>query len=450
MSAEGLRAAEEKMRAADVAPVAVEAFRAAYAKLARGERGLLPEDQVEPVAELPSVADLPRPADGALDGVVIVKLNGGLGTSMGLPGPKSLLPVRGDRTFLDLIVAQTLAARAHTGARLPLVLMNSFRTQADSLAALKRHPDIASDVPAEFLQSQEPKLRADDLGPVEWAADPSLEWCPPGHGDVYTALRASGTLDALRGRGYTHAFLSNADNLGATLDARIPAWMIAEGIPFVSEQCNRTPADRKGGHLVRADGRLVLRETAQVPEADTAAFEDIARHPFFNCNNIWLDLGALAGRDGPLDLPLIANEKTVDPTDPDSTPVVQLETAMGAAISVWKGARALRVARERFVPVKTTNDLLGVRSDAYVLSEDERLVVSPERSGGPLMVDLDPAVYKLLDGFDERFPHGPPSLVACERLAVRGDVSFGAGVIARGAVELAGPDRVPDGAVLQG
>jgi len=438
VSAEGLRAAEEKMSGAGLGPAAVAAFRAAYAKLAAGDSGLLSEAEVEPVTELPSLEDLPEADGDALDRLVVLKLNGGLGTSMGLPGAKSLLAVKDGRSFLELIVAQTLAARARHGARLPLVLMSSFRTRDDSLAALRAHPEIAADVPPDFLQSAEPKLRTDDLTPVEWPREPGLEWCPPGHGDIYTALRASGALDTLLEAGYRYAFLSNSDNLGAVVEPRILAWMAAEEIPFVSEQCHRTATDRKGGHLVHHAGRLVLRETAQVADADRDAYEDIGRHPFFHCNNIWLDLEALAAHAEVLDLPLIVNRKTVDPTDPGSTPVVQLETAMGAAISVWEGARAVRVGRERFVPVKTTNELLAVRSDAYVVDDDGRVTVSPERTLGRLVVDLDPAVYALLGPFEERFPQGPPSLVDCARLVVRGDVTFGAGTVARGRVELSG------------
>jgi UTP--glucose-1-phosphate uridylyltransferase len=148
------------------------------------------------------------------------------------------------------------------------------------------------------------------------------------------------------------------------------------------------------------------------------------------------------------------NRKTVDPGDKDSPAVLQLETAMGAAIDVFDGAAAVRVPRERFAPVKTTNDLLVVRSDAYVLTDDARVVVSPERSlDGLPLVDLDSSYFKLLRDFDARFPSGAPSLVECERLAVEGDVLFGSGVKVRGSVTVAqdGDEqrRIEDGAVLE-
>jgi len=462
VSEEGLRASEAKMRAAGVAEAAITHFRRLYGLLAEGQEGMLPEAEIEPVGELPAVDSLE--ADGAagreaLDRAVIIKLNGGLGTSMGLDRAKSLLEVKDGLSFLDVIAQQTLALRRRHGARLPLVLMNSFRTREDSLAALERYEDLPADVPLDFLQNQIPKIAAEDLQPVSWPADPALEWCPPGHGDVYTALVTSGMLDELLERDYRYAFISNADNLGAVLEPRILAWMAGEEIPFVSEQSGRTPADRKGGHLAQTrDGRLVLRETAQTPEQDKAAFEDVERHRFFNTNSLWVDLRALAGvlerHQGVLELPMIRNAKTVDPSDASSPAVYQLETAMGSAIGVFEGARAVLVPRERFLPVKGTNDLLGLRSDTYVMDADRRVALSPERARGPLVVDLDPDFYKLLGGFEQRFPAGPPSLVDCERLTVRGDVTFGAGVVARGRVEIDrsadGPARLDDGTLLEG
>ncbi len=450
------------MRAAGVAEPAIAAFAQYYRRLEAGETGMLPEAEVEPVAELPDAADLPEPgaeeAAAVLDRAVVIRLNGGLGTSMGMTRAKSLLPVKDGLTFLEVIVRQLLALRARHAARLPLVLMDSFSTREDTLAALDAHPELAVDgLPLDFLQSREPKLSADDLAPATWPADPALEWCPPGHGDLYTSLLTSGLLDALRERGFRWAFVANSDNLGAELDPRILAWIAREAVPFVMEAADRTEADRKGGHLARrADGRLVLRESAQTPDEDQAAFQDVSRHRYFNTNNLWLDLDALASalaeREGVLGLPVIVNRKTLDPRDGDSPPVLQIETAMGAAISVFPGAQAIRVSRSRLVPVKTTSDLLVLRSDRYALDDEARIVAAPGATP-EVFVDLDPAHYRLLGDFEARFPAGAPSLVACERLEVSGDVTFGAGVVARGRVRIRAPDapaRVPDGAVLEG
>jgi UTP--glucose-1-phosphate uridylyltransferase len=461
---EQLERALAKMRADGVAEIAVDTFAHYVERLRAGDTGVLPESEIEPVAELPDADELPADEEGAraaLDRTVVVKLNGGLGTSMGMTGPKSLLEVKDGLTFLDITVRQILDLRERTGAKLPLVLMNSFATRDASLDALARYDALPVEgVPADFVQSKVPKLRADDLEPVSWPADPALEWAPPGHGDLYPSLQSSGMLQALLDAGYEYAFVANVDNLGAVMEPRILAWFARERIPFLMEVADRTQADRKGGHLAqRSDGGLVLREVAQTPDEDLDAFQDIARHRFFNTNTLWVGLRALAAvleeRDGVLGLPMIVNRKTVDPGDRDSPAVLQLETAMGAAIDVFDGARAIRVPRTRFAPVKTTNDLLALRSDAYVLHEDGRIALAPERSGdGAPLVDLDPAHYKLVRDFDDRFAAGVPSLVACERLAVRGDVAFGGGVVVRGSVTIEqgedGQRRIEDGAVLEG
>jgi UTP--glucose-1-phosphate uridylyltransferase len=330
--------------------------------------------------------------------------------------------------------------------------MNSFATRDESLEALERHADLSADLPADFLQSKEPKLLAEDLTPVSWPRNPELEWCPPGHGDLFTSLQTSGVLVAMLERGYRWAFVSSSDNLAAVLDPRILAWMAREDAPFVMEVADRTPADRKGGHIAqrRSGGGLLLREIAQTPDSDLDAFQDIARYRYFNTNTIWFDLHAIG--DMP-PLPLIRNVKTVDPSDKSSPEVVQIETAMGAALGVIEGARALRVPRDRFSPVKTTNDLLALRSDAYEVGSDGRVVLVAERHGSPPDVDLDPDHFKLVADFEPRVAAGAPSLREAQRLVVRGDVTFGADVVIRGDVEIEahdGPLRVEDGTVLEG
>jgi UTP--glucose-1-phosphate uridylyltransferase len=454
MSAEGLQASVEKMRRERVPDVAIATFEHYYRQLEAGESGLIPEDAIEPVRELQDAEALPD-ADAPLDQAVVIKLNGGLGTSMGMDRAKSLLEVKDGLTFLDVIARQVLALREASGARVPLVLMNSFHTRDDSLALLGRYEDLAADVPFDFVQHKEPKLLVDGLMPAEWPPDPGLEWCPPGHGDIYPALLTSGMLATLLEHGYRYAFMSNSDNLGAVLEPRILAWFAAEELPYLAEMTERTPADRKGGHIavLKETGELILRETAQTPEEDMDAFTDVDRHPFFHVNNLWLDLQVLdrllRERDGVMGLPMIVNEKTVDPADSSSPPVYQLETAMGAAIGVFAGARAVRVPRARFVPVKKTSDLLVLRSDAYVLGDGARIELAPSRDRAPL-VELDDDHFKLLADFDARFPAGPPSLVGAERLAVEGDVTFGRDVKVCGDVTVQGPRRVEDGAVLEG
>ena len=443
MNAEGWSAAEAKMRNAGQPEGAIRAFHSAYERLVSGESVVLPSAELEPAGEVPELAELPDadPAT-ALQHVAVIKLNGGLATSMGLRSPKSLLQAREGRSFLDIIIGQTLELRRRHGVRLPLVLMNSEATRAETAAALAHHPELSVGLPLDFLQSMVPKLDAATVGPVSWPREPALEWCPPGHGDVYGALARSGMLTALLDQGFRHAMVSNSDNLGATLDPRIAAHLAATQIPFLMEVVAGTEADRKGGHIARrrADGQLVLRETAQTPPEDLDSFRDFRRWRYYNTNNLWIDLRALAHaleeNHGVLELPLIVNRKTVDPRDPESPRVLQLESAMGAAIGSFPDAQLLCVPRTRFVPVKTTDDLLVLRSDVYTLTEELLVEPRPERAERLPFVELDSRFYKLLDDFESRFPAGPPSLREADRLVVHGDVTFGPDVVVRGAVEV--------------
>ncbi len=460
MSAEGLQAAVAKMEAAGIHPTAIAVFMHYYEQLETGATGLIHEADIRPLESPPRLRDATVTDDEArevLDATVAIKLNGGLGTSMGMERAKSLLPARDKLTFLDVLVKQVMSVRKRWGARLPLMLMNSFRTRDDTLAALGRYDDLpAAGLPLDILQNREPKLVSADLTPARWPADPSLEWCPPGHGDLYTALSASGVLTQLLEAGFRYANVSNADNLGATVDERAAGWFAASGAPFAVEVCPRTQADRKGGHLAirRRDGQLVLRDSAQTAPEDAAAFADVNRHHYFNTNNLWLDLRALdevlRASDGVLGLPLMRNVKTVDPTDKTSPAVIQIETAMGAAVEVFNGSLAIEVDRSRFLPVKTTNDLLALRSDVYELGEDGSVRLVPGVAEAPY-VDLDPDHYRLLADFDARLPSGPPSMREARSLRVAGDWTFGAGVVVRGDATVTSegaPGTLPDGCVL--
>jgi UTP--glucose-1-phosphate uridylyltransferase len=460
MSEEGLRAAEQKMRDAGNSDEAIRTFASAYRRLAGGDSGMMPTAELEPATDVRSLDELPEADDAsALEHLVVIKLNGGLATSMGLRSPKSLVQAREGHTFLDIIIGQTLALRREHGLRLPLLLMDSEATREETLEALGHHPDVEVEgLPPDFMQIMVPKLDAETQAPASWPERPSLEWNPPGHGDIYGALRRSGMLGTLLDRGFRHAMISNSDNLGATVDPRIAGFMSDQEIPFLMEVVEGTEADRKGGHIARrrADGQLVLRETAQTPSEDQESFRDYRHWGYYNTNNLWVDLRVLSetleASDGVLELPLIVNRKTVDPRDSSSPAVLQLETAMGAAIGSFQGARLLCVPRRRFVPVKTTDDLLVLRSDVYTITDDLLVEPIPQRQGNLPFVELDSDYYKLIDAFEQRFPDGAPSLRAAERLVVNGDVTFGKGVVVRGAVELTvqEPTTLEPGTVLEG
>jgi UTP--glucose-1-phosphate uridylyltransferase len=458
MGSAGLQRARDKMVDAGVDDVAVETFAHYYRLLEHGETGMIPESTIEPV-DMERLADVEVGDDDAaraIRGTAVIKLNGGLGTSMGMDRAKSLLCVRRGLSFLDIIARQVLNLRKEYDAPLPLIFMNSFRTSADTLEALARYEDLPVEgLPLEFLQNKEPKLLAKDLSPVSWPKDPDLEWCPPGHGDLYTALRGTGLLDRLLEAGFERVFVSNSDNLGAVPDARVAGWFATSGAPFAIEAVRRTPSDRKGGHFARrkSDGRIVLRETAQTLDEDKRALADLDRHRFCSTNNLWFDLRAMKQaldvRDGILGLPLIRNVKTVDPGDKSTPEVIQIETAMGAAIEVFEDSRLIEVGRDRFVPVKTTNDLLVLRSDVYAIGDD--FVLDQVAEDLPY-VELDDEHYKLVGEFDKRFPEGAPSMRKATSLTVEGDWTFGRGVQVIGEVALraSAAQRVEPDAVLSG
>lgn len=433
---------ETKMRAAGMGESAIRAFERNYLALVRDESGMIPESAISPATKIQtykSIQNTPCPSE-LLGQTVIIKLNGGLGTSMGLQGPKSLLPVRDGATFLDLIVKQIMEMRRSSGSSARLLLMNSFSTSVATLQHLARYQNdgLADATAVELMQNQIPKVDAASLAPAEWPADPTLEWCPPGHGDLFPALVGSGWLQRLLDAGVKYAFVSNSDNLGAIPAPALLAHFAASGAPFLMEVTRRTAADRKGGHLAvrKSDGRLLLREVAQCPEADLDAFQNIDAHPYFNTNSLWLRLdllqAQLAADAGVLPLPMIRNRKTLDPRDPESPKVYQLETAMGAAIECFEGATAIEVPRSRFAPVKTTGDMLALRSDAYEIMQNGQMALHPSRNGQPPIISLS-SEYQKIDALDSL---GIPSLRQCRSLVVDGPVRFEPGVVLIGDITI--------------
>jgi len=425
----------DKMKNDGCSETAIKAFLYNFEKLTSGANLMIPESTLSPVESLPSYDALTAEKPELLKDTVMLKLNGGLGTGMGLEKAKSLLPLKGDDTFLDFIAKQVSHMRTSTGVDLAFMLMNSFATSADTLAHLEKYPLATQGLPLEFQQNKAPKVSADGFAPATWAANPACEWCPPGHGDLYPAMVGSGTLDALIAKGFKYMFVSNSDNLGATMDLKLLTWFAGSEAPFAMECAQRTEADKKGGHLANGAQGLLLRESAQCPEEDEKAFQDITKHRFFNTNNLWINLAALKAVyekfDGVLPLPVISNGKTVDPRDKASTKVLQLETAMGSAIECFPGAQAILIPRSRFAPVKTTSDMLALASDAYEVTPDHRMVLKAERGGVPPNVKLD-GCYKFVDGLNGLIPNGPPSMIKCDKLTIEGNMVLEAGVVFEG------------------
>jgi UTP--glucose-1-phosphate uridylyltransferase len=371
--------------------------------------------------------------------VVIIKLNGGLGTSMGLDKAKTLLTIKDGMNFLDIILKQIKYLRKITDINVPLIFMNSFNTSQDTL----NYSDIKflnekRNLPVEFIQNKVPRISQENLIPIGDGSDPK-HWCPPGHGDIYLSLKISGILNQLLEQGIEYAFISNGDNLGAVFEPSILAYMIDNELEFISEVTLKTPADIKGGILFRhkITKRIELLETAQVPPENKKDFEDTTKFKDFNINNLWVNLKALNEllNNELLDLPLIVNPKEVD-----GIPIFQLESAMGAAIGKFKKTKVVRVPRKRFAPVKKCNDLLIRRSDAYILNEKFALIPHPDLKQEPIVkLSKD---YDKIQEFEKYFQK-IPSLLNCSQLIINGKYIFDIPIKISGKVELNNESEKP-------
>ncbi|CAN0414761.1 unnamed protein product [Ectocarpus sp. 12 AP-2014] len=204
---------------------------------------MIEEASIDPATDVPYLeGDIKGKVNGGeayLPETVVLKLNGGLGTSMGLDKAKSLLPVKGDDSFLDLTAKQVIEMRKTFKSNVRFMLMNSFSTSEDTLEFLKKYPELANDPNLELVQNKVPKVDVNTMEPAAWSANPAKEWCPPGHGDLYAALSGSGKLDELLAEGIKYMFVSNSDNLGATLDLDLLAYFATSDKPFLMECCER-------------------------------------------------------------------------------------------------------------------------------------------------------------------------------------------------------------------
>lgn len=436
----------EKMKGDSLSEAAIAAFSHSYRELVSGSTGMIKESDIAAVQSLPSLDNDIRGQlqsdPSLLQKTVVLKLNGGLGTSMGLDKAKSLLEVKGGNTFLDLTAKQVMSMRKKFKTQVSFMLMNSFNTSSDTLSFLAKYPSFAEDPKVELMQNKVPKVDKATMKPAVWASNPHLEWCPPGHGDLYTALYGSGKLDELLADGIKYMFVSNSDNLGATLDIDLLTYFATKNTPFMMECCKRTEADKKGGHLAKrkSDDQLILRESAQCDKADEPMFQDVSIHQYFNTNNLWVRLDLLKelmdSKGGFVPLPTILNSKTVDPQMDTSPAVFQLETAMGAAIECFSGAGAVCVPRSRFAPVKKCSDLLLLRSDAYTVNSANVLVLNPKCNGVAPIVSLDDKKYKLVQHLAAATQAGYPSLVNCKKVTIKGDVWLSARNVFKGTVNV--------------
>jgi UTP--glucose-1-phosphate uridylyltransferase len=382
-----------------------------------------------------------------LDKLVVLKLNGGLGTTMGCTGPKSVIEVREGLTFLDLIVKQIENLNSKYGSNVPLLLMNSFNTHDDTQKIIEKYQNHNIEIHT-FNQSQYPRLVADDFLPLPSKGNTGKDgWYPPGHGDVFPSLSNSGKLDALLSQGKEYVFVANSDNLGAIVDLKILNHLVEHKNEYCMEVTPKTLADVKGGTLISYEGRVQLLEIAQVPDEHVGEFKSIEKFKIFNTNNLWVNLSAikrLVEADA-LKMEIIPNPKEVD-----GVKVLQLETAAGAAIRFFDKAIGINVPRSRFLPVKATSDLLLVQSDLYTLEDGSVIRNTARTNPENPSIELGPE-FKKVSNFLSRFK-SIPSIVELDSLKVAGDVWFGAGVILKGKVSIIAKSgvklEIPDGAVI--
>lgn len=370
----------DRMRKRGVSRSAIDFFLKAY-RVMDAKESKTDWESVVPVAA-GSVADLPvagsreyeHLADMGrthLNQCVVIKLNGGRSTSLGGGAvPKCTVTAKNGRSFLDINLKQLISANEREEIEMPLILMNSFFTDGVTMELVGDTPLLLMN----FLQNEFPRIQEADLLPLSSGTDD--DWCPAGHGDFYLSFADSGLLDGLLELGLRYAFISNIDNLAATVSPVILGRMVSSGNDFLMEVTRKTEADVKGGAPVNLNGRLSLLEIAQVPDEHLDEFQDITRFQYFNTNNLWVDLQAmkrLLDADG-LDLPVIQNRKQIR-----DTAVIQLETAMGAALGSFENPGLIEVPRNRFAPVKKESDLFALQTDRYIMTEDFQIVKNPKR-----------------------------------------------------------------------
>lgn len=403
---------------------------------------VVPYDTLKPVSEDPSETK------SLLDKLVVLKLNGGLGTTMGCTGPKSVIEVRSGLTFLDLIVVQIEHLNNKYGCKVPLVLMNSFNTHDDTLKIVEKYSNSNVDIHT-FNQSQFPRLVVEDFSPMPCKGDDGKDsWYPPGHGDVFAAMMNSGKLDTFLSQGKEYVFVANSDNLGAVVDLNILNHLINNKNEYCMEVTPKTLADVKGGTLISYEEKVQLLEIAQVPDAHVGEFKSIEKFKIFNTNNLWVNLGAikrLVEADA-LQMEIIPNPKEVN-----GLKVLQLETAAGAAIKFFDHSIGINGPRSRFLPVKASSDLLLVQSDLYTLSDGYVTRNNARANPANPSIELGPEFKKVAD-FLKRFKT-IPSIIDLDSLKVSGDVWFGANITLKGKVTIAAKSgeklEIPDGAVLE-
>lgn len=439
----------------------LKSFEALYGRFMSSSTSTIDWERIEPLPKsaIKEYASLPAPDDAhlkdMLSKLVVVKLNGGLGTSMGCQGSKSAIPVRSDLSFLDLTVQQIEYLNKTYGCQVPLVLMNSFNTDEETRKLLPKYKGFNVRIYT-FPQHRYPRINKETLMPMPSSLSnvKHEHFYPPGHGDFYETFVGLGLAEHFLKENKEFVFISNIDNLGATVDLNILNFLLhpSDGVKpdFLMEVTEKTRADVKGGTLIGYEQRLRLLEIAQVPHDHVDEFKSVKKFNVFNTNNLWTRLDSIkhAVQNHELSLEIIVNHKHLD----CGTNIIQLETAAGAAIKDFPRSFGINVPRSRFLPVKKTSDLMLAMSNLYAMKNGS-LHMSPLRTFPTVpLIKLGDGHFAKVREFLSRFA-SIPDILELDHLTVSGDVTFGKGVVLRGTVIVIANhgDRIdiPPGAILE-
>eukprot|EP01114_Cavostelium_apophysatum_P000818 TRINITY_DN1071_c0_g1_i1.p1 TRINITY_DN1071_c0_g1~~TRINITY_DN1071_c0_g1_i1.p1 ORF type:complete len:508 (-),score=134.08 TRINITY_DN1071_c0_g1_i1:76-1599(-) len=423
-------------------------FKEQKGKLIEWEKIKPPADNlVVPMNSLPTydksaVAELSKK-------LCVLKLNGGLGTTMGCTGPKSVIEVHSELSFLDLTVAQIEHLNHTYNANVPLILMNSFNTHEETLKVIKKYEDIQAQI-LSFNQSRFPRISKESYLPLSENPNGDKEaWYPPGHGDVWRAFVNSGLCEEMIQQGKEYVFISNIDNLGATVNFDILNYMVKEKVDYVMEVTDKTRSDVKGGTLIDYEGKPRLFEIAQCPPSKLDEFKSIKKFKIFNTNNLWVSLRAILHlvKENKLNgVDVITNYKKAMGKD-----CIQLETACGAAVQFFNNAKGINVPRSRFLPVKSTSDLFVVQSNLYELQNGTLQMHKKRTYPSVPLVNLGEN-FKTVSNYNSRLK-SIPDILELDQLTVSGDVTFGTNVVLKGTViivaNIGNRIDIPDGSVIE-
>lgn len=389
-----------------------------------------PRDMVVPLSDIETNLSYEEKRE-LLSQLVVLKLNGGLGTSMGCQGPKSAIEVRAGYTFLDLTIRQIEYLNKEYKVSVPLVLMNSFNTHSETEKILHKYEHSCVDIHC-FNQHRFPRVFKETLRPVPTDAHETAsgQWYPPGHGDVFGSFLRSAAYRTLAAQGREYVFISNIDNLGATVEFNILKHMAESRAEYIMELTDKTRADVKGGTLIQYEDKARLLEIAQVPRKHVDEFKSVKKFKIFNTNNLWVNLKAIdrVVSSGALhDMDVITNMKSYN-----GKAVIQLERAAGAAIQFFEGSHGINVPRSRFLPVKGTSDLFVVQSNLYTVARGQ-MVMNPARPFPTVPLVKLGDQFTHVEKYLSRFTN-IPDILELDHLTVSGDVTFGSDVTLSGTV----------------